>query len=42
MITRLQVLDGEARVQELAAMLGADSEAGRQSARELLDAARAR
>ena len=35
-ITRLQTLDGEARVQELAAMLGADSEAGRQSARELL------
>jgi DNA repair protein RecN (Recombination protein N) len=35
-ITRLRVLDGEARVQELAAMLGADSEAGRQSARELL------
>ena len=37
-ITRLQTLDGEARVQELAAMLGADSEAGRQSARELLSA----
>ncbi|HEY53380.1 MAG TPA: DNA repair protein RecN [Caldilineae bacterium] len=37
-ITRLQALDGEARVQELAAMLGADSEAGRQSARELLAA----
>jgi len=34
--TRLQALEGEARVQELAAMLGADSEAGRQSARELL------
>jgi DNA repair protein RecN (Recombination protein N) len=35
-ITRLQDLEGEARVQELAAMLGANSEAGRQSARELL------
>ncbi len=34
--TRLWSLNGEARVQELAAMLGADSEAGRQSARELL------
>ena len=38
-ISRITVLTGEARVQELAAMLGAESESGRQSARELLAAA---
>jgi len=35
-VTRLQVLEGSARVNELAAMLGAPSAAGRQSAQELL------
>ena len=38
-ISQLRVLQGEARVKELAAMLGADSDAGRQSARELLEQA---
>ncbi len=36
-ITRVQVLEGEARVEELAQMLGAVSESTRQSAREILD-----
>ena len=40
-ISQLNVLEGEARVAELAAMLGADSDSGRQSAQELLDNARA-
>ena len=40
-VSQLQRLEGEARVRELAAMLGADSQAGRQSAEELLAAARA-
>ncbi|NOX60520.1 MAG: DNA repair protein RecN [Chloroflexi bacterium] len=35
-VTRLTVLKGEKRVQELAAMLGTDTEAGRLSAEELL------
>ncbi|NOZ51094.1 MAG: DNA repair protein RecN [Chloroflexi bacterium] len=35
-VTRLQVLEGASRVAELAAMLGAPSETGRQSAQELL------
>ncbi len=35
-VVRVQVLEGEARVRELAAMLGAPTEAGIQSARELL------
>ena len=36
MVTRLAAADGAARVVELAAMLGTTSEAGRQSAQELL------
>ncbi len=40
-ISRLEALEGEARVAELAAMLGADTDSGRQSAQELLDSARA-
>ncbi len=40
-VSQLRTLEGEARVQELAAMLGADSESGRQSAQELLASARA-
>ena len=40
-ISQLNALEGEARVAELAAMLGADTESGRQSAQELLDSARA-
>ena len=39
-VSQLHVLEGEARVRELAAMLGADTDAGRRSARELLDQAR--
>ena len=39
-ISQLETLEGDARVAELAAMLGADSERGRQSAQELLDSAR--
>ncbi|HID33372.1 MAG TPA: DNA repair protein RecN [Anaerolineae bacterium] len=39
-VSQLHVLEGEARVQELAAMLGADTDAGRRSAQELLDQAR--
>ncbi len=38
-VSQLHVLQGEARVQELAAMLGADTDAGRESARELLEQA---
>ncbi len=40
-ISQLNVLEGAARVTELAAMLGADSDSGRQSAQELLDNAQA-
>ena len=40
-ISQLNVLEGEDRVAELAAMMGADSESGRQSAAELLEQARA-
>ncbi len=40
-ISHLQALDEEARIRELAAMLGADTDAGRQSAQELLQQARA-
>jgi len=39
-VSRLHVLEGEERVHELAAMLGSNTEAGRESARELLDQAR--
>jgi DNA repair protein RecN (Recombination protein N) len=40
-ISQLNVLTGPDRVQELAAMLGAESDSGRQSAQELLASARA-
>ena len=39
-VSQLHVLEGDARVQELAAMLGSDTDAGRESARELLEQAR--
>ncbi len=41
-ISQLKVLEGDARVAELAAMMGADSASGRQSAQELLEQAQAR
>jgi DNA repair protein RecN (Recombination protein N) len=40
-ISQIRILEGEERVDELAAMLGAESDSGRQSAQELLAAARA-